>query len=96
MAMDATPNAILRLRSGERTQPGGLRDGGRGCITAAQAGLANRASQAERKRVPSGIPRILTYTPQYAPCIRVRLARCSVARYMFLKLSSLGNSRRRV
>ena len=23
MAMDATPNAILRLRSGERTQPGG-------------------------------------------------------------------------
>ena len=60
MAMDATPNAILRLRSGERTQPGGLRDGGRGCITAAQAGLANRASQAERTRVPSGNPRALT------------------------------------
>ena len=31
-----------------------------GCITAAQAGLANRASQAERKRVPSGISRALT------------------------------------
>ena len=46
-----------------------LRDGGRGCVTAAQAGLANRASQAERKRVPSGIFRVRTCKHTPLTCI---------------------------
>ena len=37
-----------------------LREARRGGVTAAQAGLANRASQAERKRVQSGIFRVRT------------------------------------
>ena len=56
---EAEPEGCASIRGRGRSQAPSA-TGGRGCITAAQAGLANRASQAERKRVPSGIPRTLT------------------------------------